>query len=155
HDEFSGEIRLHGQARKFHSPKDAEDYGVAIIHQELASFNHLTVAENLFVGRWPTQYGAVDWPALNAEAAKAIALVGANCAPTDLMSELSVGAQQMIEIAKALIKNSEILIFDEPTSALTQQEVEKLFQLILQLKSQGKGIIYISHKMEEIYRLCD
>ena len=153
--EYVGKIFVRNVEQKFLSPRDAESAGIAIIHQELATFGHLTVMENLFIGRWPTKKGRIDWPTLQGEAELLISMVGAKCQATDLMADLSVGNQQMIEIAKALSKKSEILIFDEPTSALTQHEVDKLFVVIEQLKKDGKGIIYISHKMEEIYRLGD
>ncbi len=152
---FEGEIFVRGKKSKFSSPLDAENSGIAIIHQELASFSHLTVAENLFVGHWKTKGPFVDWKALYSEAAEWLEKVGASCKPDDLMSDLSVGLQQMVEIAKALSRKSEILILDEPTSALTPREVEKLFRLIRQLKSEGKGLVYISHKMDEIYEICD
>lgn len=152
---FEGEIFVDGKARAFHSPLDAEAAGIAIIHQELSSFSHLSVAENLFVGHWPTKNGLIDWPALNEKAKVLLARVGARCLPETLMKDLSVGSQQMVEIAKALSRNSRVLILDEPTSALTPPEVETLFKLIRELKAQGHALVYISHKMEEIYNITD
>lgn len=167
---YDGEIFIDGQLCKFASPLNSEHAGVAIIHQELSSFSHLTVAENLFIGHWPTlgssknkgswsifdwQRPIVDWQSLNNQAKLWLDKVGADCLPQDLMSNLSVGSQQLVEIAKALSRNSNCLILDEPTSALTPREVEKLFILIRELKKQGKSLVYISHKMEEIYELAD
>lgn len=152
---FTGKILLEGKEVSFHSPADAEKCGIAIIHQELSSFLHLTVAENLFVGHWPSKMGVVDWDSLREQAQKWLDLVGIPCSVDDRMWDLSVGTQQMIEIAKALARNSRVLILDEPTSALSTQEVERLFRLLKRLRSEGKGLVYISHKMEEIYQLCD
>lgn len=152
---FEGEILVDGKSRAFQSPLDAEAAGIAIIHQELSSFTHLTVAENLFVGHWPQKVGVVDWQSLNDRAQGLLDRVGARCSPRTLMKDLSVGTQQMVEIAKALSRNSRVLILDEPTSALTPPEVETLFKLIRELKSQGHALVYISHKMEEIYAITD
>lgn len=155
HGSFEGKILIEGREVAFRSPADAENSGVAIIHQELSSFLHLSVAENLFVGHWPGKFGMVDWAALRANARKWLELVGVRCSLDDRMADLSVGNQQMIEIAKALSRNSRVLILDEPTSALSPQEVDTLFHLLEKLKLQGTGLVYISHKMEEIYRLCE
>lgn len=155
HGTFTGKILVEGKEAEFRSPAEAEKAGIAIIHQELSSFLHLTVAENLFVGHWPGKGGLVNWDALREQAQKWLDLVGVPCSLDDRMWDLSVGTQQMIEIAKALSRNSRVLILDEPTSALSPQEVEKLFTLLERLKKEGKGLVYISHKMEEIYQLCD
>jgi ABC-type sugar transport system ATPase subunit len=155
HGTFEGKIFVEGKETAFSSPGDAERAGIAIIHQELSSFLHLTVAENLYVGHWPSSAGIVDWGKLRANAQKWLDLVGVRCDLDDRMWDLSVGTQQMIEIAKALSRNSKVLILDEPTSALSNTEVEKLFELLKRLRSEGKGLVYISHKLEEIYQLCD
>jgi ABC-type sugar transport system ATPase subunit len=152
---FQGEIFCDGRLIRFNSPLDAEKAGIAIIHQELSSFGHLTVAENLFVGHWPNKNGLVNWKQLFNQAQKALDLVGAECKPTDRMGDLSVGSQQMVEIAKSLTRECKVLILDEPTSALTPKEIKKLFVVIDDLKKKGHGLIYISHKMEEIYKISD
>jgi len=155
YDSYQGKILVNGAEKKFFSPLDAEAAGISIIHQELSTFLHLTVAENMYVGHWPKKLGLVDWKKFEEQAKYWLDQIGATCDPQDKMSELSVGNQQMVEIAKALSKNSDVLILDEPTSALTPKEVKKLFDLLLKLKAQGKGLVYISHKMEEIYKICD
>ncbi len=153
---FEGRVRIDGEERAFRSPLDAERAGIAIIHQELSGFPHLTVAENLFVGHWPKRFGGlVDWATLESEAAAWIGRVGAACEPSDKMGDLSVGQQQLVEIAKALSRRGRVLILDEPTSALTPREVTTLFHLMKDLRAQGKGLVYISHKTEEVYALAD
>jgi D-xylose transport system ATP-binding protein len=153
---FSGEILLAGRNRKFYSPSDAEQEGIAIIHQELSNFDHLSVAENLFVGRWPKNaFGLVDWNRVYAESEIWLARVGLKIDPRANMKDLSVGAQQLVEIAKALAREGSVIILDEPTSALTDKEVDRLFSLVRELRKENKAIVYISHKMDEIYSLSD
>ena len=152
---YEGQIHVEDKPVTFSSPLEAERAGVAIIHQELSSFPNLTIAENLFVGHWPSSGGVINWSRLRDEAKHWLGQVGAKCSPDALMGSLSVGTQQMVEIAKALSRSSKILILDEPTSALTPPEVATLFRLIRTLKAQGTGLVYISHKMEEIYSIAD
>lgn len=153
---FEGAILIDGKSVDFRSPLDAECAGIAIIHQELSGFSHLSVAENLFVGHWPkNSFGVVAWERIREEAQIWLDAVGCTCDPDQPMSSLAVGDQQMVEIAKALSRKSRVLILDEPTSALTPREVETLFGLIRNLKSKGVGLVYISHKMEEIFQLAD
>lgn len=155
---FSGSILIQGQAVDFRTPLDAEAHGIAIIHQELSGFNHLSVAENLFVGHWPTRamgLGLVAWDEIRAHARSLLAAVGCDVDPDQPMNSLAVGQQQMVEIAKALARKSRVLILDEPTSALTPREVSTLFGLMRDLRERGVGLVYISHKMDEIYSLAD
>jgi ABC-type sugar transport system ATPase subunit len=152
---YEGSISIDGHIIELQNPADAEKHGIAIIHQELSGFSHLSVAENLFVGHWPTSNGQIRWSEMHARATEWIQAVGAPCDSHDLMSELSIGTQQLIEIAKALSRNSRVLILDEPTSSLTPKESKKLFQLLNNLKAKGTALVYISHKMEEIFELCD
>ncbi len=153
---YEGQITIDGTPVAFSSPSDAESHGVAIIHQELSTFPDLTVAENLFVGHWPkAASGMVDWQRLNQMAQTWLDTVGAPCRADEKIGDLSIGTQQLIEIAKALSRQSKVLILDEPTSSLTPTESAKLFQLLRDLRLQGKAMVYISHKMEEIFALCD
>lgn len=152
---YGGQILLSGRAAAFKSPLDAEKAGITIIHQELSSFPHLTVMENLCVGHWPGKHGIVDLKKMEEYAAEWLGKVGATFRPTTRMGDLSTGNQQLVEIAKALSRESQLLILDEPTSSLTPKEVERLFVLLKNLRAQGKALIYISHKMEEIFALSD
>lgn len=141
---------------EFRSPADAEEAGVAIIHQELSGFGHLSVAENLCVGHWPqTTLGLVDAEKMHANADEWLKRVGATFSSQTKLSELSTGGQQLVEIAKALSRDSQVLILDEPTSSLTPVEVERLFALLRRLRAERRALVYISHKMEEIFAIAD
>jgi D-xylose transport system ATP-binding protein len=152
---FEGSIRIDGEEARFTKPADAEKAGIAIIHQELSAFAHLSVLENLFVGRWPARAGFVDDAAMRAEASQLLKRFGEEI-PLDVpMRELSTGSQQLVEIAKALARNPHILILDEPTSSLTSSEIQRLFGILNGLKAEGHILVFISHKMDEIFSLCD
>jgi ABC-type sugar transport system ATPase subunit len=154
--EFEGDFFIHGKKACFTGPLDAERAGIAIIHQELSTFPTLTVCENFMTGHWPlTNQGLINWNEAERLTNHWLEQVGAPCKAKDTIGQLSVGTQQLIEIAKALSRDSQVVIFDEPTSSLTPYEAEKLFSLIQKLKTQGKAIVYISHKMEEIFNLSD
>ena len=152
----SGEILIKGQPVHFSSARDALRHGIAMIHQELLVFPDLTVAENIFMGREPVKrLGWVDRKKINREAEALLRQLDLDIPVTAKMRSLSIGEMQMVEIAKALSNNASILIMDEPTSAISQREADSLFKTMFALKEQGKAIIYISHKMDEIYRLAD
>ncbi|RKT13747.1 monosaccharide ABC transporter ATP-binding protein (CUT2 family) [Paraburkholderia sp. RAU2J] len=153
----SGEILYDGQPVEFQSPRDAQAVGVGIIHQELQLMNHLSVAQNMFVGREPRgRLGLfLDEDKLNAQARDILARMHVNLDPRALVGALTVARQQMVEIAKALSFDSRVLIMDEPTSALNDAEIAELFRIIRELKSRGVGIIYISHKMDELKQIAD
>ncbi|NLU53586.1 MAG: sugar ABC transporter ATP-binding protein [Clostridiaceae bacterium] len=151
----SGEFRLFGQEIHNLTPKRAQELGIAIIHQELNMCNHLTVAENIFLGREKVRFGMLSNKEMNAEAAKILGKLNIDISPETIVGELPVSKQQMVEIAKALSTNAKILIMDEPTSALTSREIEELFSIIKSLKKQGYGIIYISHRLEELEHIAD
>lgn len=152
----SGEILIKGQPVHFSSAREALRHGIAMIHQELLVFPDLTVAENIFMGKEPVKgFGWIDRNTMNREAKALLAQLELDIPVTAKMKELSIGQMQMVEIAKALSNQATILIMDEPTSAISQREAEILFKTMLALKEQGKAIIYISHKMDEIYRLAD
>src|SRR5579864_8882004 len=154
---YQGDIYIEGERRRFHNPREAMDAGIAIIHQELNLIPELTVAENIFLDRQPTsRFGAIDWRRLNDDAAVLLAELGlTDVKPTDQVKHIAVGKQQMVEIAKALAKRADILILDEPTSALSDKEVAELFRVIQKLRQDGVCLCYISHKMEEIAAIAD
>lgn len=153
----SGSIRIKGQACDIPTPGKASQKGVAIIHQELNLVPHLTVMENIFLGREFTHGKTpfVSWGRMAQEAEKYLTQLGMDIDPRTLTETLSVGQQQMVEIAKALSMQAEILVLDEPTAALTEREIEALFQVIDLLRQQGVGMVYISHRMEEIFRVAN
>ena len=155
HGDFQGELIAQQNSLSFRSPKDSEKAGIALIHQELSTFPHLSVAENIVVGHWPTKNATVDFQKIREQAAVWLTKLDADFSPDQRMSTLSTGQQQLVEIAKALSRNSKILILDEPTSSLTSRETKKLFALLRELKDQGCGLVYISHRMEEIFSLAD
>ncbi|NUN96716.1 MAG: sugar ABC transporter ATP-binding protein [Candidatus Omnitrophica bacterium] len=155
HGTYGGGIHYRGQEARFADTRAAQDSGIAIIHQELNLVSGMTVAENIFLGREPNRFGWVDWRRMRAEARALLDRVGLDFPPETPVSSLSVGQCQMTEIAKALSQKVDLLILDEPTSALTDPEIERLFELLFQLRSQGVTSIYISHKLEEVFRLAD
>jgi ribose transport system ATP-binding protein len=153
-DEGAMEVLGHSIQEQL-TPKKAQELGVAIIHQELNMCGHLTVAENIFLGREKTRMGVLSQDQMNREAKRILDDLKIDINPNTIISDLPVSKQQMVEIAKALYTNAKILIMDEPTSALTSKEIEELFWIIRQLKAQGKGIAYISHRLEELSHIVD
>lgn len=153
----SGEFLCDGQPVEFTSPRDAQAMGVCIIHQELQLMNHLSVAQNMFIGREPRGRLGVflDEDRLNAQAGEILTRMHVNLDPRAMVGNLTVASQQMVEIAKALSFDSRVLIMDEPTSALNDAEIAELFRIIRELKSRGVGIVYISHKMDELKQIAD
>jgi len=153
----NGEIRINGGGTRIHSPSDALNQGIAMIYQELNSIPDMTIAENIFIGREPSvfKFGILDRKRMNENAEKLFPQLGLKFNPKKKIGSLSVAERQMIEITKALSFNSKIIIMDEPTSAITEKEVDRLFEVIQKLKASGAGIVYISHKMEEIFRIAD
>ncbi|GEA13965.1 xylose import ATP-binding protein XylG [Moorella sp. E308F] len=152
---YQGEILLNGQPQKFYTIKDSERAGIAIIYQELALVSELSVAENIFLGNEPVHHYLIDWDKMYMEAAKWLKEVGLEVSPGTKIKNLGVGQQQLVEIAKALVKNASILVLDEPTAALTDSEVEILMGILRQLKSKGVTCIYISHKLNEVFAIAD
>jgi ABC-type sugar transport system ATPase subunit len=153
--DFEGQIKVGGELKQFRSSADSENSGISFIHQELSTFPHLTVAENLMVGHWPQKFGWINSNKIIQSAEESLKILGADFSPQQKMSSLSVGQQQVVEIAKALSRKSKILILDEPTSSLSARECDKLFLILRELKKSGCGLIYISHRMEEIFSLAD
>ncbi|MGT2832564.1 sugar ABC transporter ATP-binding protein [Streptococcus halotolerans] len=151
-----GKILIDGQEMTFTNPQEAENFGISFIHQEMNTWSDMTVLENLFLGREiKNHFGLLDQKAMKEKANQAFARLGVSIPLTVEIGKLSVGQQQMIEIAKCLLSEVSILIMDEPTAALTDRETESLFSIINSLKRQGVGIVYISHRMEEIFRITD
>ena len=152
----AGTVRVDGQEVVYKSPQEAEKAGIVFIYQELNVLFDLTVEENLFMGKEITKrFGICDKGAMRQKAQEIMDKMGVNIPVNAVMSDLSVGQQQMVEICKALMVNAKVLIMDEPTAALTESETEVLFEVIESLKKKGVSIVYISHRMEEIFRLCD
>lgn len=153
---FTGELVVNGQPRHFRGIRDAEEAGIAIIYQELALVKAMTVAENIFLGREPRQGPLIDWHRMYAETSRWLQEVGLKgVSPRARIQDLGVGQQQLVEIAKALSKRSEILVLDEPSAALTEGETETLMALLEDLRRRGVSCIYISHKLNEVFRIAD
>jgi len=156
HSRDEGTIVIDGQETYFSSPKEAEEKGIAFIHQELNIWPEMTVLDNLFIGKEPTSgFGFLNMKQMKALAKEQFGKLSVTIPLTQEAGECSVGQQQMIEIAKALMTKAKVIIMDEPTAALTEREIEKLFEVIRSLKKEGVSIVYISHRMEEIFTICD
>ena len=154
--DYEGDVLVDGEVQHFQGVADAQQKGIAIIHQELSNVPYMNIAENMFMGREPlTRFGLVDHQRMHREARQWLDRLHLNVDTHMLMNDLRVGQQQLVEIAKALMLQARVLIMDEPTSSLTDNETEILFALIEELKAQGVGIVYISHKMDEVWRLAD
>ncbi len=151
-----GKIILNGKEINFSGPKDALENGIAMVHQELNQCLERSVIDNLFLGRYPVNsMGVVDEGQMKRKAADLFRKLGMTVNLTQPMRNMSVSQRQMCEIAKAISYNAQVIVLDEPTSSLTVQEVDKLFEMMRMLKSQGISLIYISHKMDEIFEICD
>ena len=155
HQRNEGEILLNGKAVEFNGTKEAQNAGLAIIHQELELIPHLNVAENIYLGRERKNGLFIDYKEMYKETQDVLDMLGVNIDPKAKIKDLNIGSQQMVEIAKAVSQNAEILVMDEPTSSLTNQEIEILFELIERLKKEDISIVYISHRLEEVFEICD
>ena len=152
----SGDIYYKGESVDFKGPKESQDAGIAIIHQELNLINELSIAENIFIGReFKNKFGKINWKKTYIEAEKLLDEVGLNENPKKIVGTLSIGKQQLVEIAKALSLDAKLIVFDEPTDALTDNETESLFKVMRKLREDGKSMVYISHRLEEIFEICD
>lgn len=155
----SGKIYLKGKEYDYLMPKDSYENGISIIYQELSVINELSILENLFVGKLPSKKVAgislVDYKLMNEKAKAVLDKVGIKRSPNTMVEDISISEKQQCEIAKALVSNADVIIMDEPTTSLTTSETEHLFKIIHQLKKEGKGIVYISHKMDEIKKIGD
>ena len=155
HGSYSGEIHFEGRERRFSDIADSEHLGIIIIHQELALVPLLSIAENIFLGNEPARHGVIDWHAAHVRTRDLLAKVGLAESPATLVTDLGVGKQQLVEIAKALSKDVKLLILDEPTASLNESDSDALLDLLLGLKAQGIACILISHKLNEISKVAD
>lgn len=161
HDFEAGVIQMVGlsdgktQAIINHSPQEAQENGISTVYQEVNLCPNLTVAENLFIGREPKRFGMIDWRTMNRKSAEVLKSLDINVSPTQSLDECSLAIQQMIAIARAVDMKCRVLILDEPTSSLDDDEVKKLFVLMRKLKSEGVGIIFVTHFLEQVYEVCD
>ena len=157
HDFEAGEIRLAGNDAPIvnKSPQDAQSKGISTVYQEVNLCPNLTVAENLFIGREPRKAGFIDWKTMNKKSNELLKSLDIDANATDKLEECSLAKQQMIAIARAVDMKCQVLILDEPTSSLDDDEVEKLFVLMRRLRSEGVGIIFVTHFLEQVYAVCD
>lgn len=151
-----GEVTINGNPVNIQTIRDSENYKIAFIHQELNVLNEMSIVDNMFLGRALTnRFGLLKKKEMKALAKEKLELLGLHVDPDDSIKSLSIGKRQLVEIAKALLLDAELIIMDEPTAALTDKEIRLLFDVIAELKAQGKSFIYISHRMEEIFEICD
>ncbi|MDG1976751.1 MAG: sugar ABC transporter ATP-binding protein, partial [Akkermansiaceae bacterium] len=150
-----GELLVEGKVVRFSGVQDAQKSGIALIHQELNLAENLTVAGNMFLGREPGKFGWIDQGVIQRESKRVLEMVGLEVSPETLLSELTIGKQQLVEIAKALSTDAKVIIMDEPTSSLSLRESERLFEVIHDLREKGVSVIYISHRLGEVKKLAD
>ncbi|MFT5467433.1 MAG: ribose transport system ATP-binding protein [Verrucomicrobiales bacterium] len=150
-----GELLIDGEVVEIQGVQDALANGIALIHQELNLATNLSVGGNIFLGREPLKRGLIDEDSIRKEAERFLSMVGLEISPDDIVEDLTIGRQQMVEIAKALSVDARILIMDEPTSSLSQKETENLFEVVKQLRDRGVSVIYISHRLSEVKELAD
>lgn len=152
----SGSVKHYGTEVNYSSAKESQDAGIAIIHQELNLIPYLSITENIFLGRERSNsLGKIDWKAMHDEARTLLNILNIEEDEKSLVKDLTIGKMQMVEIAKALSQNAKLIVMDEPTDALTDRETESLFAVIRNLTAEGKGIVYISHRLKEIPEICD
>ena len=155
HGSYDGEIVFQGEPRRFGGIADSEQLGIIIIHQELALVPLLSIAENIFLGNEPARFGIIDWNTAFRRTAELLAKIGLKESPKALITDLGIGKQQLVEIAKALAKKVKLLILDEPTASLNETDSDALLKLLLAFKTQGITSILISHKLNELARVAD
>jgi ABC-type sugar transport system ATPase subunit len=155
HSEYGGEIILDGSERRFANVREAEQAGIAVIYQELSLVKDLNVAENIFLGREPSRFGVINWDELYSRAQKLLHDLHLDLDLRTPVRNLGIGQQQLVEVAKALSQNARILVLDEPTAALTDAEVETLFAILNKLRAKNVAMIYISHKLDEVFTISD
>lgn len=155
HGTYEGQLHINGVEQRFRSVRDAENAGIAIIHQELALIPEMTVAENIYLGKEPHRFGIIDKSRLYHDAEQLLAQFGLEIPVQGQVHKLGIGQQQLVEIAKALSRNARLLVLDEPTAALTKSEVDILHQILSQLRDKGVACIYITHKLKEIFQIAN
>jgi D-xylose transport system ATP-binding protein len=155
HGTYDGEIRVDGDVRRFAGVRDAEEVGIAVVHQELSLVREFSIAENVFLGREPRQFGVIRDEEMHSRAQRGLDELHLELDAHTPVGYLGIGQQHLVEIAKALTHEARILVLDEPTAALTESEAEVLFGILDRLRAQGAGIVYISHKLDEVFRLAD
>ena len=151
----AGEIEIDGKTVSFAGPRDAWSAGVTAIHQETVMFDELSIVENVFMGHMPARRGFVDWAAMHQRTAGLLRRLDCDIDPQTPLKRLGVAQKHVVEIARALSHDARIVIMDEPTAALSAREIDDLFRIVAQLKSEGRSILFISHKFEEIFRIAD
>jgi rhamnose transport system ATP-binding protein len=155
HQPDGGAIRLDGREVRIESPADARKLGISVIHQESVVFDDLSVAENIFVTTHPRRFGVIDWAGMRRAATSILTRLDAQIDPTTPMRELGVAQKHLVQIARALSHDSRIVVMDEPTSALSHQEVQELLRMVRRLRDDGRAVLFISHKFEEIFAIAD
>jgi len=156
HSDYEGQMYVQGQPVHFKSAREALAAGIGMVHQELSTCPDLTVAENVFLGQQPlNRFGTIDWAFINHEAKRLIASLGLDIDPTATMGALPVGIQQLVELSRVLFSGARIIILDEPTSALSPPEVKRLFDVLRKIKADGRGIIFISHFLDDVLEISD
>ena len=156
YSDYEGEMRVDGKLVHFRSARDALAAGIGMVHQELSTIPDLTVAENVFLGHQPlTRFGTIDWAQINREAARLISSLGLDIDPKTTMGSLPVGLQQLVELSRVLFSGAKTIILDEPTSALSPPEVKRLFDVLRKIKAEGRGIIFISHFLDDVLEISD
>jgi ribose transport system ATP-binding protein len=156
YNDYSGKIIYKGSEIKFSNPRDADKSGISIIHQELNLVSHMSVAENIFLGREPkNRFGFVDYDHMHKTTRQLLGKLNLDIAPDTPVYKLRVGQQQLVEIARVLSFDCQVLIMDEPTSAISDKETDLLFEIITGLRNKGVAIVYISHKIDELFRIAD
>ncbi len=157
HAAYQGRMVLRGETVHFHSARNALDHGIGMVHQELSTVPELTVAENVYLGHQPTtRLGAIDWRAMNNGAKEQLARLGLELDPKGRLGDLPIGLQQLVELARVLFSGAEIIILDEPTSALSPPEIQTLFAVLKRLKDEeGRSFVFISHFLEDVLEISD
>jgi len=150
-----GQVYLEGRAVDFRTPEDAQDAGVVAVYQEVNLLTYRTVAENIYLGREPRRFGLIDWKRMNREAGALLERLGLDIDPRAPLGSLNIALRQMVAIARGVSFNAKVVVLDEPTSSLTEHEVQILYSVIRRLKAEGTAVVYISHRFDELYTVCD